>query len=252
MCLHYQPQVDLSGNIRSLEALVRWRHPDKGLIMPSDFIGVAEQSGLVVHLSRWVILQAFEDIMSIKRALPCEKHPSIAVNISASDFKQNGLLDLLGDLSRAPDFRKGDFQLELTEHTVMENCDAVIEIMHAAQELGFSFAIDDFGTGHSSLAYLKRLPVDALKIDRSFVKVLLDDVNDAVIVQTIIGMAENLGLDIVAEGVEREEIHEALKQLGCRYFQGWHFGCPEPLDAIVQRLRNFHTSEVRASSGAVG
>jgi predicted signal transduction protein with EAL and GGDEF domain len=248
MRLDYQPQVDLSGNIRSLEALVRWQHPEKGLIMPNEFIRVAEQSGLVVQLSRWVIMQAFQDITSLKRALPAGRHPSIAVNISANDFRHADLLAVLRQLSRSPGFQPGDFRLELTEHTVMENYDGVIEIMHSAQALGFSFAIDDFGTGHSSLAYLKRLPVEVLKIDRSFVKDVLNDVNDAVIVQTIIGMARNLGLDTVAEGVETKEIHEALKRLGCRYFQGWHFGRPEPLDAIIQRLQNCQTTQAHVDS----
>jgi diguanylate cyclase (GGDEF)-like protein len=251
MRLHYQPQVDLSGNIRSLEALVRWEHPDKGLIMPNDFIGVAEQTGLVVELSRWVIMRAARDMMTIKRSVPADKCPSMAINISANDFRRGAILDLLGYLSGSAGFQKGDFRLELTEHTVMENYEAVIQIMRTAQELGFSFAIDDFGTGYSSLAYLKRLPVDVLKIDRSFVKDLLDDVNDAVIVQTIIGMAGNLGLDTVAEGVETAEIHEALKELGCQNFQGWYFGSPEPLDCIVRRLRSSQRTEAHTDSGAL-
>jgi diguanylate cyclase (GGDEF)-like protein len=238
MRLHYQPQVDASGRIRSLEALVRWEHPRRGLILPQEFIGIAEQTGLVVALSRWVVMRAFEDLVSIKRAFPARQHPSMAVNISANDFRHDSLLVLLREVSRSPGYQNGDFRLEITEHTVMENHDVVIEIMRFAQQLGFHFAIDDFGTGHSSLAALKRLPVDLLKIDKSFVKGILDDPNDAAIVRTIIGMAKNLELDTLAEGVETEDVHETLKRFGCSYFQGWHFGSPEPIDAVVRRLRN--------------
>jgi EAL domain-containing protein (putative c-di-GMP-specific phosphodiesterase class I) len=251
LVLHYQPQVDCSGTIRGLEALVRWAHPVKGLIMPGEFIGVAEQTGLIVQLSRWVMIQASRDLESMKRRLPAARCPAIAINISANDFRRGGLLDMIQEIAAAPSFQKGDFCLELTEHTVMENHAAVVEIMHCARKLGFSFAIDDFGTGHSSLACLKLLPVDVLKIDRSFVQDILDDANDMVIVQTIIGMAENLGLETVAEGVETMQIHEALRRFGCRYFQGWHCGRPEPMKAIVQRLQNCPTAEAMASTDVV-
>jgi diguanylate cyclase (GGDEF)-like protein len=237
MRLDYQPQVDASGHVLSLEALVRWEHPRRGLILPNEFIGIAEQTGLVVALSRWVVMQAFQDLMSIRQAFPAASAPSMAVNISANDFRQDSLLPMLRELSRSPGFQRGDFRLELTEHTLMENYDGVIGIMRHAKTLGFSFAIDDFGTGHSSLAALKRLPVDVLKIDSSFVKDILNDSNDAVIVQTIIGMAENLELDTIAEGVETEKAYEALKRLGCRYFQGWYFGSAEPLAGILRRLK---------------
>jgi EAL domain-containing protein (putative c-di-GMP-specific phosphodiesterase class I) len=249
MRLHYQPQVDVSGEIQSLEALLRWQHPVKGLILPNDFIAVAEQSGLIVELSRWVITQAFCDMLAIKRAMSGGAYPTVAVNISTTDLRQDGFLQLLRGISGTSGFQDGDLRLELTEHTLMENYEAVIEIMHRAHDLGFSFAIDDFGTGHSSLAYLKRLPVDMLKIDPSFVKDILDDPNNAVIIRTIIGMAGNLGLETVAEGVETAEAYRALLYHGCRRFQGWHFGRPEPLDSIIAQLRHRRQSKTSSDAG---
>lgn len=228
LLVYYQPVVDMQGGVQGVEALVRWRHPSKGMVSPANFIPLAEHSGLILPIGQWVLEQACSQLVAWS-ADPMRKTWSIAVNVSArqfhdSDFVHRVLLAL--EKTGAP---PQCLRLELTESMLHRDLDETIEKMTALQARGVRFSLDDFGTGYSSLSYLKRLPLDLLKIDQSFVRDLLTDPNDAVIVKTILSLADSLGLGVVAEGVELDEQFDFLKTQGCRAFQGYLFGRPVPI-----------------------
>lgn len=227
--LHLQPQVDEQGRLRGAEALVRWRHPRRGLVSPADFIPVAEHSGLILPLGDWVIQAACAQLA----AWAC--HPglgevTLAVNVSARQFHQPDFVDrVVAALQRSSaDPRR--LKLELTESVLIDDVDAVVSRMAALRAHGVCLALDDFGTGYSSLSYLKRLPLNQLKIDKSFVRHLLSDASDAAIARTVVALAEALGLDVIAEGVETPAQREVLQRLGCLMYQGFLFGRPMPVD----------------------
>ena len=231
LLVYYQPVVDMQGGVQGVEALVRWRHPVKGMVSPANFIPLAEHSGLILPIGQWVLEQACSQLVAWSQD-PVRKRWSIAVNVSArqfhdSDFVHRVLLAL--DKTGAP---AQCLRLELTESMLHRDLDETIEKMTALQARGVRFSLDDFGTGYSSLSYLKRLPLDLLKIDQSFVRDLLTDPNDAVIVKTILSLAESLGLGVVAEGVELDEQFDFLKAQGCRAFQGYLFGRPVPVSEM--------------------
>jgi diguanylate cyclase (GGDEF)-like protein/PAS domain S-box-containing protein len=229
--LFYQPQIDAKGVIIGVEALVRWNHPTKGLIPPNLFIPLAEETGDIIALGAWVLREACRQLF-----LWLEKYPNlflhVAINVSAKQFQETSFYDTVSSIVHEMHVPSSSITLELTESLILENVHEVIAKIEALRSLGVRFSLDDFGTGYSSLSYLKRLPLDELKIDQSFVRDINHDNNDAMIVKTIIEMAQNFDLDVIAEGVENEEQLMYLKENGCPLFQGYFFGKPMPPEEI--------------------
>jgi diguanylate cyclase (GGDEF)-like protein/PAS domain S-box-containing protein len=226
--LAYQAQVEASGRIVGAEVLLRWQHPVRGPIPPMDFIPMAEETGLIVPIGQWVLETACMQLAGWARA-PQTRALRLSVNVSARQFRQP---DFVQRVERALSDSGTDparLRLELTESLLLDNINDCIAKMQSLQAIGVGFSLDDFGTGYSSLSYLKRLPLEELKIDRSFIRDIATDPSDAVIVQTIIGMAHNLGLTVIAEGVETAEQLAFLDRHGCGAYQGWYFGRPVPL-----------------------
>jgi EAL domain-containing protein (putative c-di-GMP-specific phosphodiesterase class I) len=235
--LYFQPQID-RNRLVGAEALVRWNHPLRKILQPAEFIPLAEETGLILPLGKWVLNAACEQIAAWAG---CRKSSrlSVAVNISARQFHQP---DFVGQVLAALD-RSGanpeNLDLELTESLLVENIEDVIERMKELRSHGLRFSLDDFGTGYSSLAYLKRLPLNKLKIDRSFIRDILTDESSAAIAQTVIALGRALGLPANAEGVETEEQREFLTRIGCNAFQGNLFSPPLPLEEFeTQWLRS--------------
>ena len=229
--LYYQRVVDDQGHTTGVEALLRWKHPERGLVPPGEFIPVAEQTGLILPLGQWVLDAACAQLVAWS-AKPHTQRLTMAVNVSARQFKHpdfsNHILSLLR-LSGANPYR---LKLELTESLMLSDFDEVIDKMSELRAIGVGFSLDDFGTGYSSLAYLKRLPLDQLKIDQSFVRDVLTDPNDAAIARTILNLARSLDLGVVAEGVETAGQRDFLLRSGCKAFQGYFFGRPVPVEQL--------------------
>ncbi len=234
--LHYQPQIDLlTGEVVSVEALIRWHHPERGLVPPDQFIPLAEEFGLMESLGEWVLKTACGQCRTWRDdGLPAFR---VAVNLSAHQFNQDSLPDrILASLNEAR-LDADCLEVELTESSVMRDPDSTRHMLQGLSDLGVRISVDDFGTGYSSLAYLKRFPLDVLKIDRSFVNDITEDPNDAAIVKTIISLAENLNLQVVAEGVETRQQMDFLRRHNCRLAQGYYFGRPVPADELPALLR---------------
>lgn len=229
--LYFQPQIDTSTlQLIGVESLIRWRHPIRGLVFPGEFIPVAEQCGLISQLGEWVIKEAFRQAKEWDEKYP-GKNIRIAINLSALQFRQKKIISLIRELKKLHDVRPELIEFEITESMVMDSTEYAIEIMELIKEEGFGLSIDDFGTGFSSLAYLKKFPVDSLKIDRSFVTDILEDGENAIIASSIIALAHNLNLKVVAEGVEHEEQVTWLRKNNCDCIQGYLFG--KPMEASV-------------------
>ena len=234
--LFYQPKIDLrDGRTRGAEALLRWQHPERGLIAPAQFIPVLEETGLIVPVGQWAVRRACEDLKawSASGVAPI----SVAVNLSARQFRQPDLDVRIKSIIHAAGIEPALIELEITESQLMHDPEHAIRMLTNLRATGMSIAIDDFGTGYSSLAYLTRFPLAALKIDRSFVKDVLSDRADATIVRTIIDMAKQLGLKVVAEGVETTEQATFLREVGCEQAQGYLFAKPMPADELITFLR---------------
>lgn len=237
LLLHYQPQVNLdSGDICALEALVRWQSSDNELLPPSRFLPIAEESGLILPIGRWVLETACRQMATWKsRGVGLQR---MAVNLSGKQIQQHDLAETVRDVLTESGCRAEWLELEITEGFIMGEAKQSIRTLDALRKLGVHLAIDDFGTGYSSLSYLKRLPVDKLKIDRSFIRDLAEDPNDAAIVSAIIAMGKGLQLEITAEGVETEVQAAFLKQRGCQQAQGFYYGKPAPAESTVDLLSN--------------
>jgi diguanylate cyclase (GGDEF)-like protein/PAS domain S-box-containing protein len=233
--LNYQPQVDRNGDWIGAEALLRWAHPERGLVAPGEFIPLAEETGLILPIGRWVLETACErlKVWSDDRRT---RDLSLSVNVSARQFSQSDFVEQVAQTLRTTGAPAERLVLELTESVVLDDVAVAADKMSAIKELGVGFAIDDFGTGYSSLAYLTRLPLDQIKIDRSFVRNLPGSANDAAVAHTIITLAESLGLSVIAEGVETEAQRRFLERHGCPSFQGFLFGKPMPIDAFEAKL----------------
>ncbi len=228
--LHYQGQVDGAGAMTGAEALVRWQHPERGLVGPAGFIGIAEASGLILPLGRWVLRTAC-DQLALWAATPATAHFTLAVNVSVRQFLQHDFVEETLAILRASGANPARLKLELTETLMIEGVEETIGKMRALREHGISFSLDDFGTGYSSLSYLKLLPLDQLKIDQSFVRDVLDDPNDASIARSVVALGKSLGLTIIAEGVETEAQRSFLAEIGCEHWQGYLFS--RPVDAAT-------------------
>ncbi len=237
--LFYQAQVDVAGRLIGAEALMRWMHPQRGLVSPLKFIPLAEETGLILPIGLWVLETACAQLKQWENA-PHTRELQLAVNVSARQFRQNDFVEQVRKIVDKSAIRPELLKLELTESLVLDNVMDTISKMHELKATGIRFSMDDFGTGYSSLAYLKQLPLDQLKIDQSFVRDIVTDQNDAVIVQTIIGMARNFHLNVIAEGVETKEQFEQLQRYGCPAFQGYLFSKPLPIEEFTELLAINH------------
>ncbi|WP_432821579.1 putative bifunctional diguanylate cyclase/phosphodiesterase [Trichloromonas sp.] len=235
LILHYQPQYAIeNSHITGVEALLRWQHPDRGLILPADFIPLAEETGQIVPIGKWVIKAACEQSLRWRGAgLPPIQ---MAVNLSAKQFQQQDLPDVVAGILKETGMDPAYLELEITETILMQNLETTIDQLVRLMALGVKISIDDFGTGYSSLNYLKRFPLHALKIDRSFVKDIGEDSDDTSIVSAVISLAHNLSLEVVAEGVETPAQLEFLRSQQCDRFQGFLMSPPVPAENIRQML----------------
>ena len=234
--LHYQPIVSLNGGaLLGMEALVRWNHPERGLLPPLDFISVAEQSGLITPLGRWVLREACRQATKWPLSNPSI---SLSVNVSTTQFQQPGLVEDVANALWDSGLDPSILTLEITESVLVHDTDAVIEKLHRLKDFGVKVAIDDFGTGYSSLGYLKRFPIDILKIDKSFIDGVGNGAEEAAIAQAIIKLGESLGLEVVAEGIELPEQIDALQLLRCERGQGFFFSAPVDAETMGGLLAN--------------
>ncbi len=233
MVLHYQPKVSLrTGQIAGAEALVRWQHPEHGMMFPDEFIPLAERTGLIRPLTLWVIEKGLKD---------CEywnaqgMNAGVSLNISARELIDPMIPDTFQKLLKTHDVDPSLVVLEITESAIMADPQRALDVLNRLNEMGMKISVDDFGTGYSSLAYLKQLPVSEIKIDKSFVMDMLQDENDAVIVRATIDLAHNLGMSVVAEGVQDRATREQLERLGCDVMQGQFTGMPMERDELIER-----------------
>jgi EAL domain-containing protein (putative c-di-GMP-specific phosphodiesterase class I) len=233
--LQYQPCVDATSlNTTGVEALVRWRHPERGLIPPDRFIPIADESGLIVDIGEWVLRQACHQAKVWHDQGYTDL--TISVNVSAVQFAQPRLLDIVNRALVDSGLRPQALTLEITESVVMHDAETAVGMLRALKHMGVRLSIDDFGTGYSSLSYLKRFPIDILKIDKSFVRTLGVNDEDTAIVHTIMALAKSLRLTTIAEGVETARQVELLQREQCDLFQGFHFSRPVDIDVLTARL----------------
>jgi EAL domain-containing protein (putative c-di-GMP-specific phosphodiesterase class I) len=240
--LHFQPKFSLeTGEMTGVEALIRWQHPELGMVSPQDFIGIAEESGLILPIGEWVLRAACQEVKRWHDEGLAQVR--LAVNLSTKQFRHSRLKEMLAGVLAETGFDPRYLEFEITESMLMENSAAVSEVLDHLKAMGISISVDDFGTGYSSLSYLKRFPIDALKIDRSFVRDVPADHDDAAIVRAIIAMSRSLRMKVIAEGVETQEQQQFLRAEGCDEIQGFLSGRPMPPDELVQRLRSRPASD---------
>jgi diguanylate cyclase (GGDEF)-like protein len=247
LSLAYQPQVDREGICFGVEGLLRWEHPERGLIAPSEIVALAEQQGFINPLEEWVVQAACLTLKAWTKE-PLTQDLKLAVNVTAHQLNRRGFVDAVKDALHSTGADADRLCLELTEHVMLDAIEEVSGVMLELKALGIGFALDDFGTGYSSLSYLKRLPIDALKIDRSFVRDIEVDPSDREIVQTIVNIATSLRVAVVAEGVETEMQALLLRQMNCDFYQGYLFGKPMSSTELIAYLRAQAASRGRALS----
>ncbi|MBD0373320.1 MAG: EAL domain-containing protein [Pyrinomonadaceae bacterium] len=237
LVVYFQPIISIERErIAGFEALVRWQHPQKGFISPADFIPVAEETGLIVELGRWVLEESCRRMRGWHLLYPSEKPLSISVNLSGKQFTQSNLIEQIKQILLETGLDPRSLKLEITESVVMENAEIASSMLLQLRTIGVQLSIDDFGTGYSSLSYLHRFPFNTLKIDRSFINRLGAGDENTEIVRTIMTLANNLGMDVVAEGVETDKHLAVLKEMGCQYAQGYHWAGPLSAEAAGARL----------------
>jgi EAL domain-containing protein (putative c-di-GMP-specific phosphodiesterase class I) len=231
----YQPAVDLhTGDLVGIESLVRWQHPERGLVGSDQFIALTEETGLIVPLGSWVLREACRQWKHWEES--GTPTPRISVNLSTRQLGQPDLVDVVVDVLDETGMDPARLSLEITESTVLEDTESALGTLEALKGQGVRISLDDFGTGYASLALLKRLPVDELKVDRSFVTGLGRDPQDSPIVSTVVSLAAALGLVAIAEGVETTTQVEELRRVGCRYAQGYYFARPQPAERMTRLL----------------
>jgi EAL domain-containing protein (putative c-di-GMP-specific phosphodiesterase class I) len=235
LCLYYQIQVDNHHRPLGAEALVRWIHPVRGMVSPAQFIPVAEESSLIIEIGHWVLVTACRQLAEWAKDEFTMKL-KLAVNVSAKQFRQHDFVAQVGNALRDHGVIPSRLKLELTESVVLNDVTDVVAKMYALKALGVRLSLDDFGTGYSSLAYLKNLPLDQIKIDQSFVRGVATDQNDAVMVKTIVDLAHNFRLNVIAEGVETQSQLDFLKQNNCMSYQGYLFSKPVPIEQFEALL----------------
>lgn len=238
--LYYQVQVDKHGVAFGAEALIRWLHPVRGAITPVHFIPLAEETGLILPIGQWVLNAACAQLKQWERDAATQ-HLSISINVSAKQFHQPDFADQVQAAVEYHQIKPMLLKLELTESMLVDNIEHIISVMHTLRKVGVRFELDDFGTGYSSLQYLKRLPLHVLKIDQSFVRDITTDKSDKAIVKTIVKMAQGLGLEVIAEGVESKAQLEQLRKMGCTNYQGYLFSQPVPIEEFTLAARGQHT-----------
>ncbi|RBP32363.1 response regulator receiver modulated diguanylate cyclase/phosphodiesterase with PAS/PAC sensor [Marinobacter pelagius] len=235
LTLYYQPLVDSrTGKARAVEALVRWDHPERGLVSPGDFLPLAEETGQIIALGQWVLEQACRDMLRLHKA--GFRDCTVAVNVSPMQVRKAGFIGAVGDALEASGLPPEALELEIVESAVLYDADQVIRTLHDLRDLGVGIAIDDFGTGFSSLSYIKLLPASKIKIDRSFIRDVIQDRSDAAITQGVISMAHHLSLDVVAEGVETDAQAAFLRRNQCDLLQGFLFARPMPLNLLEEYM----------------
>jgi diguanylate cyclase (GGDEF)-like protein/PAS domain S-box-containing protein len=238
--LQYQPQIDLiSGQLVGFEALVRWPHPERGMVSPAEFIPVAEETSLIIPLGRWILRTACRQMRELSDAKLINNRAVMAVNLSVKQFEDIQLVKFIGETLIEFGLRPAQLELELTESMLMENLEDTVDLLNNLKALGVGLSIDDFGTGYSSLGYLKRLPVNVIKVDRSFVMDIPRDTDDMEITAAVIAMAHKLRYKVVAEGIETDQQYKFLRESGCDYGQGYFFSPPLSADALVEYCRHY-------------
>ena len=220
-----------------MEALVRWPDPTRGMISPKDFIPLAEETGLIQPLGEWILAEACRQLREWQQVLPPDLPIQVNVNLSARQFEPPDLVEKVAKVLKYTGLPARNLKIELTETVFIEDTESTITTLYRLKALGIKLAIDDFGTGWSSLSYLKRFPIDALKIDQAFVRGLLDDAGDQAIVLAVITLARTLGLQVIAEGVENAKQMSLLNELGCDIAQGYYFSKPLPADEMFRLLK---------------
>jgi len=242
--IHYQPIVDGAGRLAALEALVRWRHPVRGLVMPDAFISVAEETGLIVPLGKLVLANACRQLRRWQREIPSLAQMAVGVNISHRQFVSPAVVDDVARILEETGLSPQSLRLEVTETAAMQNAAQTIETMARLRAMGILIYMDDFGTGYSSLSQLQRMPLDALKIDREFVKEMNRDATSRSIVDSIIALAHTMSLRVIAEGVETAEQAARLADSGCDYLQGYYFGRPMPVEQVALFVERREAREI--------
>ncbi|MGH3088364.1 MAG: putative bifunctional diguanylate cyclase/phosphodiesterase, partial [Rubrobacteraceae bacterium] len=248
--VHYQPEVFLSsGRVYGLEALARWNHPEHGPLSPAEFIPVAEDSGLILRLGEYVLEESCRRMRLWRDALPESAPCAIGVNVSAMQLRQRDFVPRIAGSLEKNGLEPACLQLEITESAAIEDLEAALRACDELKELGVRIALDDFGTGHSSLSSLRRFPLDALKVDRSFVSNLEDDSQMANVVASIIELAHALDLEVISEGIETPGQLSMLRHLGCDIGQGYHFSRPIPPNEAFELLASWRTLNLLRGSG---
>lgn len=233
--MYFQPQYELKTNkLRGVEALIRWQDRDEGMISPAEFIPLAEKNGTIVPIGQWVVEDSIRTFMEWRRTY--DKPLVLSVNISAVQYKRDDFVDKLLEVINKYHMKPEELELEITESVFIENYELIIKKLRLLREYGIKISMDDFGTGYSSLSYLMNLPIDTLKIDKSFVDSVLEDDNSAIIMESIMNMVKKMGLETVAEGVETVEQLEYLKSIGCDNIQGFLLGKPQPDEGIRELI----------------
>jgi diguanylate cyclase (GGDEF)-like protein/PAS domain S-box-containing protein len=247
--LQYQPQVDIQqGRIVGIEALIRWQHPERGMVPPDEFIGIAEETGLILPIGEWVLQQACQQMLALRNTGLPSIH--VSINLSVRQLRESTLVDKISQVLQQTGLDPSLLDLEITESMLMSDIDRVKQTLKDLSELGVSISVDDFGTGHSSLAYLKQFPISTLKIDRSFITDIPEDKDDVSITIAIINMAKGLGIKTVAEGVEMKEQLDFLKTHECNLMQGYYFSKPVAFDEIVTLLQQEQANSNPARLGS--
>ena len=238
MRVYFQPEVDLArGELMGMEALVRWEHPTRGLISPAAFIPLAEETGEILRIGRWVLEEACRATVELSKLYP-EIPLQVGVNVSAKEFRLTDIVKNVAEVLRTTGLPARCLELEITESAVIDNLDAAIVTLRRLRDLGVRLAIDDFGTGYSSLSYLHRMPLTTLKIDRSFVKDIGFGASNAAVAQAIVDLAGALGMEVVAEGIETREQLDFLRNMHCHRGQGYIFSKPIPMEDFANLVRS--------------